>query len=160
MSAKIVQLAALVLQNGDKTIKWAGKTWGDQWLCSCLKYTETVINSGSKRPRTKCRCALFPREGGPIGESLGWLSFSWSPFLAGTEMSSLPGCLEMCSSVGVRIFWSGSFKYCQIKINSILVRVSQIVINGFNSFLQRGLWKHQSTVCVHRSVMDLSLVLQ
>lgn len=56
--------AAPVLENRE----WTGKSWGHQWLYSCLKWK-------CSKQRT-----WFPRRSAAMGASLGWLSFHWLPF--------------------------------------------------------------------------------
>lgn len=146
--------AALVLQNGNKSIKQAGKTRGGQWIYSCLKYPDSVINSGSKCPWTRCHAACCPGKVVQWGHlRAGWALAGLHGWSSSVQPSQLPGNVQLSRRENIPEWefqvlpdWNKEY--------------SQIAINGFHGFVQRGLWKYQAIEHIRSSLKELSFVLQ
>lgn len=114
--------------------EWAGRSWG-QWFYSCLKW-------GCSEQSTR-----FPRKSGAMGASLGWVSFHCPPFWLEQKYPKTFLLAWQCAA-----HWSGSFRYCQIKI--IIFPVSQSVINESQSH-----WKSWGTFHCVSTTLYLCLKL-
>lgn len=118
--------AAPVLEQGER----AGKSWGGQWFCFCLKWDCSEQST------------WFPRKSGAMWASLGWLSIHWPPFRLEQKCPKTFLLAWQCAA-----HWSGSFRYCQMKTISVLV--SQSAINGSQScWKSRGAFQRGSAIGV------------